>query len=75
MKHELIARYDYNLKDLFKEIDDINYNYIDLSNLKRFLIKAGSYAKDPLLIAILRRYDLDADAKLTYQEFEEGIKP
>jgi Ca2+-binding EF-hand superfamily protein len=60
---------------LFKEVDDWNYKYIDTSNLKRFLIKTGIFPNDTLLIGIIRRYDLDADAKLKYQEFVDGIKP
>ena len=75
MKQELAARYDYNLVHLFKCVDDINYNYVDAKNLKRFLIKMGIFPNDNLLIAILRRFDLDADAKLNQTEFNEGIQP
>lgn len=75
LKQELAARYDYNLDHLFKEVDDWNYKYIDSPNLKRFLIKTGVFPNGPLLIAIIRRFDLDADAKLNYKEFSEGVKP
>lgn len=50
-------------------MDDINYNYIDGANLKRFLIKAGIFPNDKLLVSILRRFDVDADAKLNKKEF------
>ena len=60
----MAARYDYNLIHIFKDVDDWNYNYVDSKNLKRFLIKTGVFPSDGLLIAILRRFDLDADAKL-----------
>lgn len=30
---------------------------------------------DPCLISILRRFDLDADARLNLGEFSDGIKP
>lgn len=73
MKEELASRYDYNIKDIFKDVDDWNYNYIDAKNLKRFLIKTGVFPSEGLLIAILRRFDLDADAKLNLKEFTEGI--
>lgn len=75
LKQELVSRYDYNLERLFKDVDDINYNYVDSSNLKRFLIKCGIFPNDALLISILRRFDLDADAKLSKKEFIEGVRP
>ncbi|CDW76041.1 ef hand family protein [Stylonychia lemnae] len=75
LKNVLSERYDYESKSLFKDVDDINYNYIDASNLRRYLIKTGQLATDQLLISILRRFDLDADARLSLQEFCDGIKP
>ena len=71
----MAARYDYNLVHLFKEVDDWNYKYVDTTNLKRFLMKTGTIANDSLLISIIRRFDLDADAKLKQTEFIEGLKP
>jgi len=71
----LASRYDYSIERLYKEVDDINYGYIDASNLKRFLIKSSIISNERLLIAILRRFDLDADAKLSKREFKEGIEP
>ena len=70
-----MARYDFDLEKLYKEIDDWNYKYIDSKNLKRFLSKMGVAASESHLIAIIRRYDLDADAKLTMKEFCSGISP
>jgi hypothetical protein len=29
IKQELAARYDFNLDRIFKDVDDINYNYVD----------------------------------------------
>jgi Ca2+-binding EF-hand superfamily protein len=75
MRQELASRYDYGVDCLFKEIDDWNYKYIDAKNLKRYLIKTGVFPSDGLLIAILRRFDLDADAKLNQKEFSEGVVP
>lgn len=55
---------------MFREIDDWGYKYIDYKNLKRFLnFKMGVSANDQHVIAIIRRFDLDADAKLTLKEF------
>jgi Ca2+-binding EF-hand superfamily protein len=75
LKQELTARYDFNVEHLYKEVDDINYTFIDAQNLKRFLIKTGVFPNDALLISILRRFDLDADAKLSLKEFIEGVLP
>jgi Ca2+-binding EF-hand superfamily protein len=75
IKQDLASRYDCNYEQLYKFIDDWNYNYIDSANLKRFLYKAGHAANDSLLISIIRRFDLDADARLKQKEFIEGVKP
>jgi hypothetical protein len=75
IKQELHSRYDYDVERLFKEIDDWNYKYVDVKNLKRFLNKMGVAASDANVIAIIRRFDLDADAKLSLKEFGQGITP
>jgi Ca2+-binding EF-hand superfamily protein len=43
--------------------------------LKIFFKKHGYIASNEDVVAILRRMDLDADARLTKQEFIEGISP
>jgi hypothetical protein len=43
--------------------------------LKRFLIKCGVLPNDGLLLSIIRRMDLDADAKLNMREFIDGVRP
>ena len=75
LKQELATSYDYNLEACYKHIDDCNFGFIDTSNLKRFLVKCCIYASDALLIAIIRRMDLDADARLSKREFFDGIQP
>ena len=75
LKQQLASRYDYSLEILFKSVDDWNYKYIDQINLKRFLIKCGVLPNDGLLLSIIRRMDLDADAKLNMREFIDGVRP
>lgn len=75
LKQQLACRYDYSTEALFKSVDDWNYKYIDQLNLKRFLIKCSVLPNDNLLVAIIRRIDLDADAKLNYREFIDAIRP
>jgi hypothetical protein len=65
--------FDYNRA--YYSIDDWNYGYIDRRNLKMFLKKHGYLASTQDVVSIIRRMDLDADARLTKQEFIEGIKP
>jgi hypothetical protein len=60
---------------LYKEIDDCNFKFIDSSNLKRFLVKCGLLPTDSILVAIIRRLDLDADARLNQKEFFDGVQP
>ncbi len=68
LKQELACRYDFNIDSLYCEIDDCNLKYICTSSLKRFLIKCQIYPSDELLIALIRRLDLDSDARLTRHE-------
>lgn len=75
IKQELACKSDFDRKSGFKTIDDWTYNYIDFSNLKRFLKSTGHVATNKELAAIIRRLDLNADSRLSFDEFEEGIKP
>jgi hypothetical protein len=59
----------------YMEIDDWSYGFIDQKNLKSFLRKHGFLASKRDLMAIIRRLDLDGDAKLCRQEFIEGLTP
>jgi hypothetical protein len=53
---------------LWAELDDCNMKFVDTTAIRRFLAKCTIYATDTLLIAIVRRLDLDADAKLSKRE-------
>ena len=64
LKQDLAAAPDYNLDFCYKQIDDCNFGFIDMASLRRFLVKCCIYASDALLMAIVRRMDLDADCKL-----------
>ena len=75
LKQELSMTSDFDCKSGFKAIDDWNYNYIDFSNLKRFLKSQFYIPTNKDLTAIIRRLDLNADSRLSFDEFEEGIKP
>lgn len=71
----MASSYDFSIEKLMMEIDDCNLKFIDSSALKRFLIKTRVYPSDDMLIAVIRRLDLDADARLSRKEFKDGILP
>ena len=74
MKRALENAYDFSMQKAFRAIDDWTYNYIDSSNLKRFLRSMGHLATKQELVAILRRFDMDGDAKINMSEFAMGMK-
>ena len=74
-KQQLASHPDYNLARFFEEIDSRNTTYIDCVNLKTFLIRCSYLPNDNLLLAIVRRLDLDGDAKLNYREFIDAMRP
>jgi len=59
----------------FQAIDDWKYGYIDKKNLKSFLRKHSYLASTAECMAIIRRLDLDADARLSKHEFAAGLQP
>jgi hypothetical protein len=75
MKQELTNCYDFKIDALYGELDDCNFKFVDTCSLNRFLHKCGIVEKQARLIAIIRRLDLDADARLCYTEFVDGITP
>ena len=59
----------------FQEIDDWGYGYIDVKNLKSFLRKHGYKASNSDVLSIIRRIDLDGDARLSKEEFMDALVP
>jgi Ca2+-binding EF-hand superfamily protein len=74
IKRTLEGMYDFSLFGAFKAIDDWNYKYLDERNLRRFLRNMGYLASKNELTSLIRRFDTDGDAKISFDEFEEGIK-
>lgn len=75
MKQQLESNKCFDYQKAYYSIDDWNFGYIDRRNMKIFFKKHGYIATNEDVVAILRRMDLDADARLTKQEFIEGIQP
>jgi Ca2+-binding EF-hand superfamily protein len=74
LKRNLEGAYDFNPINAFKAVDDWSYSYIDEKNLRRFLRNVSYLASKQELVAIIRRFDTDGDAKINRDEFIEGIK-
>ena len=65
----------FSVEKAFDAIDDWSYGYIDKKNLKSFLRKHDYLASTAECMAIIRRLDLDADARLSRREFTDGLEP
>ena len=74
IKRLLENQYDFNIQSAYKVIDDWSYGYLDARNLKRFLRNMQVLMQKSELVALIRRIDLDGDAKVSYEEFFEGVK-
>ena len=74
LKQELESQLDYNPDSVYQAIDDWGYGFIDARNMKSFFRNNKCQMGEDACIAVIRRMDLDADSKLTKEEFLEGIK-
>ena len=75
LKQELERYPKFNIRHCFKAIDYLNYKVIDELSLRRFLKRVGHNPVKKELVNIMRRFDLDGDAKISFQEFVEGVSP
>lgn len=70
---ETVLAYSHQLA--FKAIDPTNIGFIELKTLDNFFKRnrcKGITMEDNA--AVIRRFDLDNDSKLRFEEFEKGIK-
>ena len=70
-----LASWGVEERELFYEIDHDRSHYIDKVNLKQFLMRNAYLPNDNLILAIIRRIDLDCDAQLNPGEFMDAIRP
>lgn len=75
LKQDIERLPGFSLRHIFKAIDSLNYKFIDEQALRRFLKMVGHQPLKCELIAIMRRFDLDGDAKLNFDEFAEALTP
>ena len=75
LKQQIDSTKNFDCSKAFYAVDDWAYGFIDKTNLKSFLRKHGYLATTAEAIAIIRRMDLDADARLCKKEFIKALKP
>ena len=68
-KQVLESNKQFDYVQAFNAIDDWNYGYIDYKNLKNFFRKHNTVASELDCMAIIRRMDLDGDARVSREEF------
>lgn len=74
LKQQLEAQLDFSCEAIYQEVDDWRYGYVDVRNLHRFFKNNRSKATEEDCVAIIRRLDLNADSKLSKEEFLAGIQ-
>ena len=75
MKHVFESQLDYSANKAYKSVDYQGIGFIDIKTLENFFRRLkckGIQLEDHA--AIIRRLDLDSDAKLKPEEFLKGIK-
>jgi len=75
LKQKTALCYDFDSKTIYGAIDDCAVGFIDSQSLKRFFAKFKLYPTDGVILAMIRRLDLDADSRLNKREFIDGILP
>ena len=75
LKQDLEKFRQFSIRRAFKAIDYQNYKVIDEISIRRFLKRVGHQPVKAELTAIMRRFDLDGDAKLSFVEFAEALSP
>ncbi|CAI2386646.1 unnamed protein product [Moneuplotes crassus] len=62
-------------KEIFKALDKNKYGYLDASMIQEFLKNQDCEVSKTDVNSIVRRFDVTADARISYGEFVEGITP
>lgn len=68
-----MANFKQDPMDLFKMLDKQNQGYLDGPQIDAFLKSVNFNASKVDLNSIIRRFDVTADARISFNEFLEGI--
>jgi hypothetical protein len=75
IKKELMSVPEYDAKQAFRAIDKLNSGFIDCYSIEDFLRDHGFKATKADVSSIIRRFDVTADARISFNEFFEGVTP
>lgn len=75
IKKQLSSLPGYNAKEAFRVLDTQNIGFIDYFSIEDFLRNFGFKATKSDINSIIRRFDVTADARISFCEFIEGITP
>lgn len=62
---------DYSVQAAFRTIDQYNEGFLNQANLTDFFRSHGIYLVPNEVFAILRRVDIDGDARISFHEFQD----
>ena len=68
-------RYDWSPRASFETIDANRNYFLNADEIRSFCRVNGFFATESEVIAIIRRLDIDADQKVTYDEWVEAVRP
>jgi len=70
---DLHAQADFSTYAAFRTIDRYNEGAININNLQDFFRSFGNYLVEQEVFAIVRRIDMDGDARITFEEFADFL--
>ena len=69
LKADLKRRADWSVMRAFNSVDVNRDGFITFNSMMNFLRLNGMRATESEVIAVIRRLDIDADQKITFEEF------
>lgn len=73
LKHQLKRRVDYSNMRAFQTIDNRGEGFLNYNNIMNFCRMNSWRASESEVIAIVRRLDIDADQRITFNEWDETM--
>lgn len=73
LKHQLKRRVDYSNMRAFQTIDNRGEGFLNYNNIMNFCRMNSWRASESEIIAIVRRLDIDADQRITFNEWDETM--
>jgi len=75
LRHRLHAKKSFSLYKAFKRIDTYKNGFLSLEDFKNLLKVNGFAVSKKDLISLMSRFDRNRDARVSYNEFVEEMKP